>query len=114
MKDKEEILLEFKIGDILIELIKDQADNNIYNEMTTSDLQGMTTVKAMEIIKLVRGKKEITETHKAGISYKTVIGKSCRDCKYWIKEKHKGFCNECYGTGNKDYFVDVHKVGNNE
>ena len=52
MKTKEEILLESEISDILLELIQDQADNDIYNKMTTSDLQGMITIKAMEIIKL--------------------------------------------------------------
>ena len=42
-------ILENDIEEILLEVA------NLYNEVTTSDLQGIATVKAKEIIKLVRG-----------------------------------------------------------
>lgn len=55
MKSKEEILLESKVSDILINLVEEAKD--LYDNMTTSDLQGYLQVKAMNIIKLVRDGK---------------------------------------------------------
>jgi|GraSoiStandDraft_41_1057321.scaffolds.fasta_scaffold1520013_2 hypothetical protein len=54
MKTKEDMILEMKVGDILLNLIYDMIENDLYNEVTTSDLQSICQVKAMDIIKLVR------------------------------------------------------------
>ena len=54
MKTKAEIVLEMKVASILLELIYEDHDKDLYNELTTSDLQGYCQVKAMDIIKLVR------------------------------------------------------------
>ena len=48
MKTKEEILLEMEIANMILGVA------NIYNEVTTSDLQGIAQVKAQEIIKRLR------------------------------------------------------------
>ena len=58
MKSKEEILLEHGVSDVLLGLIYEQVDDDIYNIMTTSDLQGHCGVKAFDIIKMF--KDEVT------------------------------------------------------
>ena len=54
MRTPEEIRQEFYVSDILLELIQDQVKNDLYNNLTTSDLQGYCTVKAQEIIKIIK------------------------------------------------------------
>lgn len=56
MKSKEEILLESKVSDILIDLLEEATD--LFKGMSTSDLQGHLQVKAMKIIKIVREAKK--------------------------------------------------------
>ena len=41
--------IELEIEDILLDFA------SLYNKVTTSDLQGMASVKALEIIRLVKG-----------------------------------------------------------
>ena len=53
MKTNEELRLEFKVGDILLDLVR----QDLYNTLTNSDLQSVCQVKAMEIIKIVREAK---------------------------------------------------------
>ena len=50
MKTKEQIMLEFAVSDMLLGLVYE--DNK--DKMTTSDLQGYCTVKAMEIVTLFK------------------------------------------------------------
>ena len=57
MKSRDEVVLEVKVASILIEMIYEDYDKNLYNELTTSDLQGYCQVKAMDIIRLVREAK---------------------------------------------------------
>ena len=47
MNEEQEIL--FLVEEKILEVV------NLYNEVTTSDLQGIATVKAKEIIKIVNG-----------------------------------------------------------
>ena len=54
MKSKEEILLEFGVSDVLLGLIDEQVNDDIYNKMTTSDLQGYCGAKAFDIIKMFK------------------------------------------------------------
>jgi hypothetical protein len=54
MKGKEEILLEMNVSDVLLGLIHEQVKDDLYNTMTTSDLQGYCSTKAQEIVKLFK------------------------------------------------------------
>lgn len=47
-KTKEDILLEMEISDMILEVA------NLYNEVCTSDLQGIAQAKAQDIIKRLR------------------------------------------------------------
>lgn len=58
MKSREEIVLEMKVTSILLELIYEDHEKDLYNGLDTSDLQGVLQVKAMDIIKLVREAKK--------------------------------------------------------
>ena len=49
MKTEEEVLFEMKVSNLILEVAE------LYNEVTTSDLQGIAHAKAMDIIKLIRG-----------------------------------------------------------
>jgi hypothetical protein len=46
-----DIFLESRVTDILIELIEEQVQKDLYENMSTSDLQGYLGVKAKQIIK---------------------------------------------------------------
>ncbi len=54
MKTRAEIVMEMKVASILLELIYEDHDKGLYEDMTTSDLQGYCQAKAMDIINLVR------------------------------------------------------------
>jgi hypothetical protein len=58
MKSKEEVVLEVKVANILIEMIYEDHDKDLYNELATSDLQGYCQVKAVDIIRLVKETKQ--------------------------------------------------------
>jgi len=54
MKTKEQIMLEFAVSDMLLGLVYEENKDKLTNNMTTSDLQGYCTVKAMEIVTLFK------------------------------------------------------------
>jgi len=54
MKTKEQILLEFGIQDILLGLVHEQVKEDLYNNMTTSDLQGYCSAKASDIVTMFK------------------------------------------------------------
>ncbi|MCX6821609.1 MAG: hypothetical protein NTW30_02400 [Candidatus Aenigmarchaeota archaeon] len=54
MRDKEQILLEMNVSDVLLGLVHEQVKDDLYNTMTTSDLQGYCQTKAQEIVKLFK------------------------------------------------------------
>jgi len=51
MKTTKDVLFELEISDLILEVA------NLYNDVTTSDLQGIAQAKAAEIIKLVEERK---------------------------------------------------------
>ena len=54
MRTTEEIRQEFYVSDLLLEIIMDQSKNDLYNNLTTSDLQGYCGAKAITIIKTIK------------------------------------------------------------
>jgi hypothetical protein len=52
MKSKEQVMLEFKVSDILLELMRDEED--LVNKLTNSDLQGYCGAKASDMVKMFK------------------------------------------------------------
>lgn len=58
MKSKADVLVEAKVADIILRLLYEAHDDNFYEELTTSDLQGICLAKAMDIVKMVKEAKK--------------------------------------------------------
>lgn len=64
MRAKEEILLESDVSGVLLDLVYEQVATDLYNKMTTSDLQAYCGAKADGIIK--RFKAEVADCRSEG------------------------------------------------